>query len=285
MQVSTKQIILVAGCLAIGTGLWFGDKKGPEKPSGPEMAASSKEKTEVKTPAIAWNSFIDSTLSGFPAEKKLQATENWKKLNGTADVSITRELANQLIQLFAEEKNAPAMAYVREVMAIKSKESADWQNAGKEYYRAAQTVSPEWRNAIYEKAIFSFENALKGNEKNPELLTSIGVCYVEGSGNPMKGIGYLRNAIEVDSTFAEAHFQLGLFAIQSGQFDKAEARMKKVLALKPTFISAHLYLGQIYQQIGQKNKALESLQKYKDLNSDPLIRAEVDKYLQELKNT
>jgi tetratricopeptide (TPR) repeat protein len=177
------------------------------------------------------------------------------------------------------------MAYVRELFAGKSTESTDWQNTGKEYYRAAQTVDQEWRNALYQKAIFAFEQALKEKANNPELLTSIGVCYVEGSAEPMKGIGYLRNAIEVDSTFAEAHFQLGLFAIQSGQFDKAESRMKKVLELKPSLISAHLYLGQIYQQIGQKSKALESLQKYKDLNSDPLIRAEVDKYLQELKNT
>jgi|688.fasta_scaffold06471_9 tetratricopeptide (TPR) repeat protein len=285
MQVSTKQIMLVAGCLAIGTGLWFGDQKGPEKPKKEEVSAMAGGNNESKPLVIEWDRFMDSTLTGFPLSQKGQAMENWYILRSKEDLTKAKISSEQLVQQFAQEKNAPAMAYVRDVFAQQTNESPDWQNAGKEYYRAAQTVAPEWRSAIYEKAISCFEKALKGKENNPELLTSIGVCYVEGSTNPMKGIGYLRNALEVDSTFAEAHFQLGLFAIQSGQFEKAEARMKKVLELKPTFISAHLYLGQIYQQIGQKSKALESLQKYKDLNSDPLIRAEVDKYLQELKNT
>ncbi len=284
MQALTKQIILVTGCIAIGAGLWFGDKKGNQTKTTAINSEPKKMETE-SVQVIEWDRFLDSTIANFGSEKKAEATKLLQSLKSTSDLTNLKPSAESLISLFEQEKNAPAMAYVRELLAGKTHESADWQNTGKEYYRAAQTVAQEWRNALYQKAIIAFEQALKGKPNNPELLTSIGVCYVEGSAEPMKGIGYLRNAIEVDSTFAEAHFQLGLFAIQSGQFDKAESRMKKVLELKPSFISAHLYLGQIYQQTGQKSKALESLQKYKDLNSDPLIRAEVDKYLQELKNT
>lgn len=284
MQSSTKQIMLVAGCLAIGTGLWFGDKKG--KPKEKEMPpAEAMAGNKPKTQSINWTQYLDSSIAGMNEPRKKIAGLLLNQLKNSGDTKELKSSSDSLVKIFSSEKMTPAMAYVRELLAQKTNESSDWQSAGKEYYRSAQMVAEEWKSALYEKAIHSFEESIKSNPQNPEVLTALGVCFVEGSNEPMQGITYLRKAIEVDSSYAEAHFQLGLFAIQSGQMDKAEQRMKKVLELKPSFISAHLYLGQIYQQTGQKSKALESLQKYKDLNSDPLIRAEVDKYLQELKNT
>lgn len=284
MQTSTKQIILVAGCIVIGTGLWFGDKKGnPEAKPKPMAEAAADNKAAIKT--INWNQYMDSSLAGLSKPSVKIASALYERIKKSSHPQELKSAADSLVQIFSAEKISPAMAYVRELLALKTNEAADWQMAGKEYYRSAQMVSEEWKGSLYQKAILSFEESLKSNPDNPELLTALGVCFVEGSNNPMQGIGYLRKAIEADSGYAEAHFQLGLFAIQSGQMDKAEQRMKKVLEIKPSFISAHLYLGQIYQQMGQKSKALESLQKYKDLNSDPVIRAEVDKYLQELKNT
>ena len=57
------------------------------------------------------------------------------------------------------------------------------------------------------------------------------VTLVEHGTNPMEGIMALRGILERDSTVAEAHWHLGLFSVQSEQFDKAAYRFEKVLEL------------------------------------------------------
>src|SRR6187399_890208 len=46
------------------------------------------------------------------------------------------------------------------------------------------------------------------------------VALVQGQ-DPMRGIMMLREIVEQDPNNAEAHWQLGLFAVQSGQMEKA----------------------------------------------------------------
>ena len=81
----------------------------------------------------------------------------------------------------------------------------------------------------------------------------------------MKGIMLLREVVSKDSTHINAQLNLGLFAVQSGQYDKAIERFERILQMKPEFTEAYLYLGQTYASMGKKDKAIEALEKFKKL--------------------
>jgi tetratricopeptide (TPR) repeat protein len=74
--------------------------------------------------------------------------------------------------------------------------------------------------------------------------------------NPMQGIMMLREIVAKDTNNVEAHYWLGVFAVQSGQYDKAIPRFEKVLRLEPNYINAYMDLGAVYKELGEKEKAL-----------------------------
>jgi tetratricopeptide (TPR) repeat protein len=79
--------------------------------------------------------------------------------------------------------------------------------------------------------------------------------------NPMAGITMLRDMVAQDSTNVDAHYQLGVFAVKSGQLDKAILRFNKVIQLEPDYIGAYIDLGGVYQAMNQLDKALEYYEK------------------------
>jgi tetratricopeptide (TPR) repeat protein len=76
------------------------------------------------------------------------------------------------------------------------------------------------------------------------------------SASPMKGILKLR---ELSESFPENRFiafQLGLLSYQSGQYEKAVDRFKKVLSLDTRDSSSRYYLASSLLQLGKKAEAL-----------------------------
>ena len=95
----------------------------------------------------------------------------------------------------------------------------------------------------------------------------------------------LRKVVGKDSTYIDAQVQLGMFAIQSGQLDKALDRFNKILRIKPDYIQAYIYLGQIYADMGKKQEAIDMLQLYMKKSNDNNINQQVEQFINELKNT
>jgi outer membrane protein len=275
-----SQIILLSSAVLLGIGLWFANRKGTD--------AKSEETAPVAGSAdfrpVNWESYIDSSIqsySGSSREKFMLFRSNYQSAEGAGQKAAW---ADSLAGLFYNARNIVGIAYFREMKALASATEEAWMNAGNDYYRAANFSTPQLRAALFQKAIEAYDKAIQLNPDNLQALTSKGVCYVEGTGNPMEGITILREVLSKDSTFAEAHFQLGMFAIQSGQFEKALDRMEKVLKINPAYITAHLYKGQVYQQMGNLNEAIRSLEMYRDLSNEPEVKAQVNEYLVKLKN-
>lgn len=96
------------------------------------------------------------------------------------------------------------------------------------------------------------------------------------SENPMAGIMALRAILQEDSNNVEAHWQLGLFSVQSGQMDKALARFEKVTALEPARAEAWLELAKAHVAMGNVPGATEAINKYKTMVTDPAALAAAD---------
>jgi tetratricopeptide (TPR) repeat protein len=85
--------------------------------------------------------------------------------------------------------------------------------------------------------------------------------------NPMAGITMLRDMVAQDSNNVDAHYQLGVFAVKSGQLDRAIQRFKKVIQVEPNYLGAYIDLGGVYQSMNQMDVALEYYEKAAQLDS------------------
>ena len=114
--------------------------------------------------------------------------------------------------------------------------------------------------------------------------TAEAVALVQGQ-DPMRGIMMLREIVEEDPANAEAHWHLGLFSVESGQFEKALDRFKKVRDLDERgFPDVWFYLGRTYATLDSTDQAITCFEKYKTLAQDTAITNGVDRFLIELKN-
>lgn len=110
------------------------------------------------------------------------------------------------------------------------------------------------------------------------------VALVQGQ-EPMRGIMMLREIVQEEPDNVEAHWHLGLFSVQSGQFDKALERFKKVRDLNAeAFPDVWFYLGRTYATLDSTDQAIVCFRKYRTLTQDTAIINGVDRFLLELEN-
>lgn len=110
------------------------------------------------------------------------------------------------------------------------------------------------------------------------------VALVQGQ-EPMRGIMMLREIVQEDPANAEAHWHLGLFSVQSGQYDKALDRFKKVKELdEASFPEVWFYLGRTYATLDSTDQAITCFERYKTMTQDTAILNGVDRFLIELKD-
>ena len=124
-----------------------------------------------------------------------------------------------------------------------------------------------------------------GEEKSARSLddkVEMAAKLVRQGQEPMKGIMMLREVLEEDSTNIKAHFQLGLFSVQSNQLEKAIGRFNRILELDSTYFDARFYLGHVYANMGEKEMGIEQFEKYKAMVKDEKLRTEADRYINEL---
>lgn len=265
----TIQIVVVFGALLLTVLLYFANKKGqPVKKEQPVATASL---------AIDLSAYTDSVVKSLDQ-------------NQQALVSLLSNAENKVqgydsISAILLPKNVTAAAFYLEKSANANTGPGAWKKAGLLYYKATRFDSPALRQTLFNKAIECYNEAVKKDTNDLEASTMLGTCYVEGSNQPMNGIMLLRKVVGKDSTYIDAQVQLGMFAIQSGQLDKALDRFNKILRIKPDYIQAYIYLGQIYADMGKKQEAIDMLQQYMKKSNDNNINQQVEQFINELKNT
>lgn len=107
------------------------------------------------------------------------------------------------------------------------------------------------------------------------------VAMVNGAA-PMQGIFLLRDLAEQHPDNMRVQLNLGMFAIQSGQFDKAEVRFNTVLSIEPNQPEALFYLGFLKAQKGEKKQALELMLKAQEFVESEELKREIEKYINDL---
>jgi len=94
----------------------------------------------------------------------------------------------------------------------------------------------------------------------------------------------LRSATTLDSSLAEAHFELGVVLADQGGTQQAASEFERAAALEPQWAEAHYRLGQVYRQAGESDKAQNELRESERLRQsgdteDQRFRAEIRRFL------
>jgi len=281
-----KQIIVIVCVVAIMGYLLTLPVKGLIKPKDQGSSAG----TRVGEPKTLNTSINEAYVSG--AAKQFLATglsaEITKLESALAKAATPAEKQSLQKQLAGkwDEANQPApAAFYYQAIAEKENNYEDWVNAGDRFNDAYKTTQDTVAQPTFVlDAVSAFQNALKLNAEGLDAKTGLGVAYVNGGApSPMQGIGLLLEVVRIDPKNRKANLNLGMFAMKSGQYEKAIARFKTMLADKEE-IEPYFYLAESYKQLGMKKEAIDAYERCKKLIPDPAFTGRIDQFIKELKN-
>ncbi|GGH09242.1 tetratricopeptide repeat protein [Mucilaginibacter phyllosphaerae] len=279
-----KQIVIGVAVIAVMGYLYSLPVKGLVKPKEATRGTAAAATASALKPNANINAASVSALAkpsiDMSIAKEITGLEEKLKTAGQADkVTLQKQLAKAWDSV---TQPAPAAFYYLEV-ARKSNSMADWLDAGNRFnaaYKIAQDTAAQ--GTYVANAVEAFNHATKLQPANLEAKTGLGVAYVNGGAMPMQGIALLLDVVKQDPKNHDALLNLGMFAIKSGQYEKAVDRFKTLLAQKEE-IEANFYLAESYKQLGKKQEAIAAYEKCKELMNDPVAGQRIDEYIKELK--
>lgn len=148
------------------------------------------------------------------------------------------------------------------------------------YFTAYErSPGPEQAKEYAERARELLQKLLDKDPTNYFLKNRLAMTMVV-SENPMAGISMLREIVAADKNNRQAILNLGLLAIQSGQFERAKERFENLVSLDAADHEAKLYLAVSMMEINQQSQArllLEEILATQD--SIPAIKMMANEYL------
>lgn len=273
MNINKTQVIVILGAIGVVVLLLLANTKLPEK-STSESTETASSKTDV-----VLNQFITENKNALaPTDQQDLASLEANLDNGSAD-----EYDN-VIRFWEKQKNAILAAYYAEKKATSFPSEKNWEETAGRYFKAVRFSNETLKPELFKKATKSFENVLTVNPNNIDAKIDLAKCYVEGSPQPMKGIGLLREVEKTDSNSVKLQLAFAEFSVKSGQIEKAITRYKKVLSIDPKAIDSYLHLADIYRQQGDVHKVIENLEQYASKTDNLEAKTEVEGYIDQLKH-
>lgn len=142
---------------------------------------------------------------------------------------------NELESIGNRNKTELFMAYANYLKGIKQKDDNLLLQSADLFFEAGthdpDTLADKTTYSVY--LIRACDLVLNNNPKNMDALTRKATCLVYFNGAVMEGVGLLKEVETLDSNYVQAQHHLMLLALQSGQYEKAKKRLKKLLHLQP----------------------------------------------------
>jgi tetratricopeptide (TPR) repeat protein len=270
MQARSQQLLLVAGASALTIALYLAPQK------------VNKEKEQTSVQATGFDALLNRSKAGLQRqEADLISSMEAKIEKEDGNLSLLDSLGRRWDAL---QKPGLAAHYFEE-HAEKDNEESSWLNAAYRYFDAFRlTTDSAEKSMMVEHAIRCYENVLKINPNNLNAKTDLGICYAEGTSNPMQGIMMLREVVAENPEHENAQFNLGILSMRSGQYEKAVERFEKVLSINPGRKEMYLLTGRAYMMAGNNAKAAENFEKLKKESADAALVAEANNYINQLTN-
>jgi tetratricopeptide (TPR) repeat protein len=276
---NAKQIAVLVLIAVLVTALFSLNIKGLQKEEASKPTPAAKEQAVV---ALSLEQVSESAKQTINASLAAEITTLETALKN-ADEPSKLALYKQLALKWDDVNVAIPSAFYKELVAQTESSYENWVLAGDQLTTAYQTTQDSTSQpTLVQKAITAYQTALKLNPASLNAKTGLGTAYVSGTPNPMQGITLLLEVVKQDPKNIKANTNLGLFAMRSGQFDKAVTRFKTVIEQKPD-PEAWFYLATSYENLGQNKDAILAFEKSKELAANPGLSNFVDQKIKALK--
>ena len=276
MQEKTKQIVTITSVIVVMGLLLAQPIKGLVNDD--KAAASSSADASSKVTLESVSAQAKQGLNASIIQDISTIETQLSKASGPEKIDLLQQLATEW-----DDVNRPApLGFVYEELAKLDPKFDNWLKAG-DAYRAAYTNLQDTTTAsvLNAYAINAYQKALELDADNLDAKTGLGSAYVSGTNNPMAGIALLREVVEANPSHIGANKSLGLFSMQSRQFDRAIDRFKTVVSLQPD-AESYFYLATSYENIGLKREAIAAFEKSRDLAADPTLTQFINRKIGEL---
>ena len=281
-NIRSKQVIIIVAMLVLVGFLFTREIKGLVAPQ--EAAQEMPVEASKTAPQL-------DILEVSNTAKNLVSTASTKEISVIESAYLSASGAEKIKQatILAEKWNdlehaTPSAMYL-EVIATSNPSSTNWLVTGDRYLKAFDNTPEDndIRTTLLQKANVSFKNALALDSSLIDAKTGLGVTIVNGAGPPMEGITLLMDVVKKDPKNLKANMNLGLFAIKSGQFDKAIIRFNDIISNISATPEAYFYLATAYESLDKKNEAIDAYLSSKKLTANPSFIKFLDGKIAELK--
>jgi tetratricopeptide (TPR) repeat protein len=230
------------------------------------------------------DSILTASLMQLPKTTADTVETMKKELAAMHDSSRMAPVFIRLSKLWERNKMLPAAAFYRA-------KAAKLENSGKSLTFAGQIFlqlmeneqNPSMQMWEAGEAISVLEKAQSIDPANEDAKLALAAVYIEGSGEPMKGVQMLLAITREKPDDVPANLLLGRMSIKSGQWEKAVKRFETVLAKEPNNKEALYFAAQAYEGAGNKKKAIEALEQVKKVVNNPEFSKDIDNHINSLK--
>jgi tetratricopeptide (TPR) repeat protein len=158
-----------------------------------------------------------------------------------------------------------------------------------EQFRAAVKANPRepnvhfglgyllWTQNQFDEAAQEFRAELVNVPDNAQALTFLADCDIQ-LGDSADALPFIEKAIQLDSSIARAHMDLGILYAGSGRQEDALREFKTAVKLTPADANVHWRLARLYQSMGRTEEAKIEFEKTSSLH-----KAENDSIFTKLK--
>jgi tetratricopeptide (TPR) repeat protein len=270
------QIGLLLSAIVLFVLLFIAPKKHLSKPETPVDEHKGHDHETEAT--------VESFLTNASKALSLKEKTLFDDLVTAAEKSPVDTAYIPVVEFWDRLKRPDFASYYVEKIADRKQSSSAFAKAGDRYFYSVRFVKDANEvPSLYQSAMRCYEKALKKDPANVDAKIQLAACYVEGSPDPMKGIGLMREVEKTDSNNVKLQLSFAFFSVKSQQWDRAISRFEKVLRIDPMYIEAYLHLADAYEQQGQNAKTIEMLEKYAALTQDATAKQEVLKYIEQLR--
>lgn len=189
---------------------------------------------------------------------------------GMALFRLTEYARARKLFLRATELNRSALYFVN--LGMSEEQLGNFTEALAAYEKAAELEPTNYLGRFREGAIrfdrgewkkaqVAWEMAMRESGESPLLLSNIALTHVEEKSFDLAE-KYLRRAIKLDPSYAEAHYNLGLCFQRQEKLDPAREAYQHALDRKPDYYPAAFNLGLVSEKLGRKEEAARAYQKF-----------------------
>jgi tetratricopeptide (TPR) repeat protein len=284
--IRSKQVFIIIAILLLVGFLFTRQIKGLVKPKDEASKMPTEQATASSTTPQLTIEEVSATAKNLVSNatsKEISALESaYKGTSGTEKTTQAKQLAQKWDDV---EQAAPSAMYL-EVVANNEPSLTNWLNAGTRFLKAFDNAAQDSlvQPVMLQKANAAFTKALAIDSTSSDARTGLGTTIVNGLGAPMQGIAMLLEVVKKDPKNLKANMQLGMFAIKSGQFDKAIIRFNDIITNIKATPDAYFYLATANENLGNNKEAIDAYLNSKKLAANPTLSKWIDTKVAELKN-